>query len=98
MSSARVAAEAVDTLNRRVMQKTSDARLAISVLTLRWLMGEVGTSIGMDARRNGCRNNWIGMIITIKVRNPLWAMSPLVILPEKSSLSAFFQSVNQLFL
>ena len=98
MSSARVAAEAVDTLNRRVMQKTSDARLAISVLTLRWLMGEVGTSIGMDARRNGCRNNWIGLIITIKVRNPLWVMSPLVILPEKSSLSAFFQSVNQLFL
>jgi hypothetical protein len=88
------------------MQKTSDARLAISVLTLRWLMvltlrwlmGEVGTSIGMDARRNGCRNNWIGLIITIKVRNPFWVMSPLVILPEKSSLSAFFQSVNQLFL
>ena len=80
------------------MQKTSDARLAISVLTLRWLMGEVGTSIGMDARRNGCRNNWIGLIITIKVRNPLWVMSPHVILPEKSSLSAFFQSVNQLFL
>jgi hypothetical protein len=53
MSSARVAAEAVDTLNRRVMQKTSDARLAISVLTLRWLMGEVGTSIGMDAGRTG---------------------------------------------
>jgi hypothetical protein len=43
----------VDTLNRRVMQKASEARLAISVLTLRWLMGEVGTSIGMDTGRIG---------------------------------------------
>jgi hypothetical protein len=35
------------------MQKTSEATLAINVLTLRWLMGEVKTSIGMDAGRTG---------------------------------------------
>jgi hypothetical protein len=53
MSSARVAAEAVDTLNSRVMQNTNEAKVAIRVLTLRWLVGEVGTSIGMDTGRTG---------------------------------------------
>jgi hypothetical protein len=61
-------------------------------------MGEVGTSIGMDAGRNGCRKNWIGLIITIRCEGPVRVISPPVILPEKSSLSAFFQSVNNLFL
>jgi hypothetical protein len=61
-------------------------------------MGEVGTSMGMDAGRNGCRKNWIGLIITSRVEEPVWMNSLPVILPEKSSLSAFFQSVNQLFL
>jgi hypothetical protein len=80
------------------MQKTSDASLAIRVLTLRWLMGEVGTSIGMDAGRNGCRKNWIGLIITIMGDEPVWMNSLPLILLEKSSLSAFFKSVNNLFL
>jgi hypothetical protein len=61
-------------------------------------MGEEGTSIGMDAGRNGSRKNWIGLMITIGGEEPVWMNSPPVILPEKSSLSAFFQTVNNLFM
>jgi hypothetical protein len=35
------------------MQNTNEAKVAIRVLTFRWLMGEVRTSIGMDAGRIG---------------------------------------------
>jgi hypothetical protein len=42
--------------------------------------------------------NWIGLVITIRGEKPVWMKSLPVILPEKSSLSAFFQSVNNLFM
>jgi hypothetical protein len=61
-------------------------------------MGEVGTSIGMDARRNGLPEELDRAGHHHQGEEPVWVISPPVILPEKSSLSAFFQSVNNLFL